>query len=155
MSRGFRDRALLGADGETADDARRRLPNTSLAFAQATDCTCGRCRVRQLNYDLKRLQDAHPAGGFVTRRDRSYALAQAANALHEMGLRRLRATGLPRKHVDALVREWSRQELSVGTMKKRMAALLPVGGTCRSARRRGFQRGPRDRQPKVHHERGQ
>ena len=89
-------------------------PNTSLAFAQATDCTCGRCRVRQLNYDLKRLQDAHPAGGFVTRRDRSYALAQAANALHEMGLRRLRATGLPRKHVDALVREWSRQELSVG-----------------------------------------
>ena len=83
----------------------------------------GERRLRQLNYDLKRLQDDHPERGFVTRRDRSYALAQAANTLHELGFRRLRATGLRRKYVSAQVREWRRQELSTGTMKNRMAAL--------------------------------
>ena len=79
--------------------------------------------MRQLNYDLKHLQDRRKEGSFVTRRDRSYALAQAANMLHELGFRRLRATGLRRKHINALVREWRRRELSVGTMKNRMAAL--------------------------------
>ena len=79
--------------------------------------------MRQLNYDLKHLQDRRKEGSFVTRRDRSYALAQAANMLHELGFRRLRATGLRRKHINALVREWRRRELSIGTMKNRMAAL--------------------------------
>jgi len=79
--------------------------------------------VRQLNFDLKRLQGRHRDGGYVTRRDRSYALAQVADTLHELGFRRLRATGLRRKHVEALVREWRRRRLSVGTMKNRMAHL--------------------------------
>ena len=79
--------------------------------------------MRQLNFDLKRLLDRHREGGFVTRRDRSYVLAQAANTLHELGFRGLRATGLRRKHVDALVREWRRQGLSTGTVKNRMAHL--------------------------------
>ena len=79
--------------------------------------------MRPLNFDLKRLQERHRDGGFVTRRDRSYALAQAANTLHELGFRRLRATGLKRKHVDALVREWRRRGLSTGTLKNRMAHL--------------------------------
>ncbi len=79
--------------------------------------------MRQLNYDLKRLQDRSKEGGFVTRRDRAYALAHAANMLHELGFRRLRATGLRRKHINALAREWRRRDLSVGTMKNRMAAL--------------------------------
>ena len=79
--------------------------------------------MRQLNFDLKRLQERHREGGFVTRRDRSYVLAQVANALHELGFRGLRAAGLRRKHVDALVREWQRQGLSTGTLKNRMAHL--------------------------------
>ena len=79
--------------------------------------------MRQLNFDLKRLQERHREGGFVTRRDRSYALAQAANTLHDLGFRRLRAAGFRRKHVDALVREWRRQGLSTGTLKNRMAHL--------------------------------
>ena len=79
--------------------------------------------MRQLNYDLKRLQDGRTEGGFVTRRDRSYMLAQVADTLHELGFRGLRATGLRRKHVNALVREWRRRDLSAGTMKNRMAAL--------------------------------
>ena len=79
--------------------------------------------MRQLNFDLKRLQERHREGGFVTRRDRSFALAQAANALHDLGFRRLRAAGLRRKHVNALVREWRRQGISTGTLKNRMAHL--------------------------------
>ena len=79
--------------------------------------------MRQLNFDLKQLLRLHPEGGFVTRRDRSYALAQAADTLHDLGFRRLRAEGLGRRHVDALVREWRRRGLSTGTLKNRMAHL--------------------------------
>ena len=42
--------------------------------------------------------------------------AQAADTLHELGFKGLRATGLRRKHVVALVREWKRQGRSIGTM---------------------------------------
>ena len=79
--------------------------------------------MRQLNFDLKTLQARHREGAFLTRRDRSYALNQAADLLHELGFRRLRATGLKRKHVDALVAEWQRRGLAVGTVKNRMSAL--------------------------------
>ena len=79
--------------------------------------------MRQLNFDLKTLQARHRDGAFVTRRDRAYALAQAANLLHALGFRRLRATGLRRKHVNALVAEWQRQGLATGTVKNRMSAL--------------------------------
>ena len=44
------------------------------------------------------------------------ALAQAADTLHELGFKGLRATGLRRKHIVALVREWKRQGRSIGTM---------------------------------------
>ena len=79
--------------------------------------------VRQLNFDLKGLQEAPSEGSFGTRRARSFALAQAADTLHELGFRRLRATGLKGKHVEALVAEWRRQGLSIGTIKNRMAAM--------------------------------
>ncbi len=64
--------------------------------------------VRQLNHDLKRLQDERAQGAHGTREGRSFALAQMANTLHDLGYRRLRATGLGGKHVEALVREWKR-----------------------------------------------
>ena len=77
--------------------------------------------MRDLNYDLKRLQAAHDDGSHGTRAARSYALAQIADTLHELGFKGLRSTGLKRKHVVALVREWKRQGRSNGTMKNRMA----------------------------------
>ena len=77
--------------------------------------------MRDLNYDLKRLQAAHDDGSHGTRAARSYALAQIADTLHDLGFRGLRATGLKRKHVAALVGEWKRQGRSVGTVKNRMA----------------------------------
>ena len=79
--------------------------------------------MRQLNFDLKTLQARHREGAFITRRDRAYALNQAANLLHALGFRRLRATGLKRKHVNALVAEWQRRGLAAGTMKNCMSAL--------------------------------
>ena len=79
--------------------------------------------MRDLNYDLKRLQRAHDDGSHGTRAARSYALAQIADTLHELGFKGLRATGLRRKHVVALAREWKRQGRSVGTMKNRTAHL--------------------------------
>ena len=77
--------------------------------------------MRDLNYDLKRLQAAHDDGSHGTRTARSYALAQIADALHDLGFKGLEATGLRRKHVVALVKEWKRQGRSIGTMKNRTA----------------------------------
>ena len=79
--------------------------------------------MRQLNYDLKRLQDDAKEGAFGTRAGRSFNLARTANTLHDLGYRRLRATGLKGKHVEALVREWKRQGLSTGTIRNRMSHL--------------------------------
>ncbi|MCY3813578.1 MAG: integrase, partial [Gammaproteobacteria bacterium] len=77
--------------------------------------------MRDLNYDLKRLQAARDDGSHGTRKARSYALAQIANTLHDLGFKGLRAPGLRRKHAVALVEEWKRQGRSVGTMKNRTA----------------------------------
>ena len=79
--------------------------------------------MRDLNFDLKRLQKAHDDGSHGTRAARSYALAQMADTLHELGFKGLRATGLRRKHAVALVNEWKRQGRSIGTMKNRTAHL--------------------------------
>ena len=79
--------------------------------------------MRDLNFDLKRLQRARDDGSHGTRIARSYALAQMADTLHGLGFKGLRATGLKRKHAVALVREWKRQGRSVGTMKNRTAHL--------------------------------
>ena len=77
--------------------------------------------MRDLNFDLKRLQKEHDDGSHGTRTARSYVLAQIADTLHDLGFKGLRATGLRRKHVVALVKEWKRQGRSVGTMKNRTA----------------------------------
>ena len=77
--------------------------------------------VRDLNFDLKRLQAAHADGFHGMRTARSYALAQIADTLHELAFRGLRATGLRRKHIVALVKEWKRQGRSIGTMRYRTA----------------------------------
>ena len=79
--------------------------------------------MRQLNHDLKLLQDDAKDGAYGTRSGRSFNLALMANTLHELGYRRLRATGLRGKNVEALVREWQRRKLTVGTMKNRMSHL--------------------------------
>ena len=75
--------------------------------------------MRQLNFDLKTPQARHREGAFIQRQDCARALDQAANLLHALGFRRLRAAGLKRKHVDALVAEWQRRGLATGTVNPR------------------------------------
>ena len=77
--------------------------------------------MRDLNWDLLQLQRRERGGSHATRRDRAYALAQMANALHALGFRGLRAKGLKAKHVEALVRDWSGRGLSHATLMNRMA----------------------------------
>ena len=78
--------------------------------------------MRDLNWDLLQLQRrAGDDGSHATRRDRSYALAQMANTLHDSGYRGLRAGGMKPKHIEALVRDWSDRGLSHATMMNRMA----------------------------------
>ena len=79
--------------------------------------------MRDLNWDLLQLQRQAGEGSHGTRRDRSYALAQMANALHDAGYRGLRTKGLKGKHIEALVRDWSDRGLSHATMMNRMAHL--------------------------------
>ena len=73
--------------------------------------TAGERRVRQLNFDLMRLLHDDRQGSHGSRRARRYVLAQAAETLHRLGYRGLRATGLKGGHIEALVGEWRRQGL--------------------------------------------
>ena len=58
-----------------------------------------------------------------SRRARRYVLAQAAETLHRLGYRGLRAKGVKGRHIEALVAEWRRQGLSDGTIENRLAHL--------------------------------
>ena len=79
--------------------------------------------MRQLNFDLARLLEGDRRGSHGTRRVRRYVLMQAAETLHRLGYRGLRARGLKGRHVEALAAEWLRQGLGAGTMRNRMAHL--------------------------------
>ena len=72
--------------------------------------------MRQLHFDLLRLLADDRQGSHGSRRARRYVLAQAAETLHRLGYRGLRAKGLKGRHIEALVAEWRRQGLSDGTV---------------------------------------
>ena len=73
--RDFEIGPLPGGDSGIADDAPRRFPIIGFTFTYAAGSTREERGVRQFNYDLKRLRDRRKDGGFVTRRNRSHALA--------------------------------------------------------------------------------
>ena len=77
--------------------------------------------MRELHFDLLRLLDGDRRGSHASRRALRHVLAQAAETLHGLGYRGLRARGFKGRHVDALVEEWRRQGLSDGTVKNRLA----------------------------------
>ncbi len=79
--------------------------------------------MRDLNYDLKRLGDRNRDGSFATRANRARMLSLIADQLYTLGYRKLRATDLKGRHVNALVTAWQQQGLAPGTIKNRMAAL--------------------------------
>lgn len=79
--------------------------------------------MRNLNYQLKQLCHRNRDGSFATQSERERALALVATQLHELGFRNLSAQGLKPKHIEALVGRWTKEGLSAGTMKNRMAHL--------------------------------
>ncbi len=66
---------------------------------------------------------AQPRGSYATQRDRERMLSLIADQLHALGFRGMGARSLKPKHVEALLKQWRLEELSIGTLKNRMATL--------------------------------
>jgi hypothetical protein len=79
--------------------------------------------MRDLNYALKQLGLRHRDGTYATRANRAHMLSLIANQLYALGYKKLHATELKGRHVNALVQEWQRQGLAIGTIKNRLAVL--------------------------------
>jgi site-specific recombinase XerC len=79
--------------------------------------------VRDLNYQLKQLCRRNRDGSYATQQNRERQLSLMADQLHALGYRAMNARSLKPKHVEALLRRWQGEGLSIGTVKNRMAAL--------------------------------
>ena len=99
--------------------------------------------MRDLNFDLKRLQKDHDDGPHGTRTARSCALAQIADLLHDLGFTGLWATGLRRKHVAALVKDPHvamalRLEAEFGLRREEAIKFTPINNGLRLSLRYAF-----------------
>lgn len=79
--------------------------------------------MKDLNHQLKALCRRNRDGSFGTQDGRRHMLDLMATQLHELGYRRMRATSLKPKHVNALVARWREQGISTGTLKNRFSVL--------------------------------
>jgi integrase len=79
--------------------------------------------MRDLNYQLKQLCRHCREGAYGTQNKRERMLTLMANQLHALGYRGMTTRSLKPKHVEALVKLWFDQGLSIGTLKNRMAAI--------------------------------
>lgn len=73
--------------------------------------------------ELARLCARNKDGSFATQANRANILHAAARTLQKAGFQDLAATSLKPKHVQLLLEKWQADNLSVGTIKNRMAAL--------------------------------
>jgi len=76
-----------------------------------------------LTYELRALCRRNRDGSHATQADRITILTLVSRQLLAAGFRRIQATSLKRKHVEALLERWLAEELKPGTIKNRMAAL--------------------------------
>jgi hypothetical protein len=79
--------------------------------------------MRDLNYQLKHLGIRNRDGSYANQANRTRILSLVANQLYALGYKKLHATELKGRHVNAMVKEWQHQGLAPGTIKNRMAAL--------------------------------
>lgn len=79
--------------------------------------------MRNLNYQLKKICQQCREGSYATQVKRERMLTLIANQLHELGYRSMVARSLKPKHIDALVKHWFAQGLSIGTIKNRMSVI--------------------------------
>ena len=78
--------------------------------------------MRDLNYQLKQLCHRNRDGSYATQAKRMHPML-IADQLYDLGFRGMKLRSVKQKQVDALVKDWLRQGLAVGTIKKRMAVL--------------------------------
>ncbi len=76
-----------------------------------------------LEYELKRICRRNRDGSRMTQAQREQRLRLIARELNTLGYRNMHAGSLKPKHVHALVNRWQQHELSVGTIKNRLADL--------------------------------
>jgi hypothetical protein len=76
-----------------------------------------------LEYELKAICRRNRDGSRMTQAEREQRLRLIARELHALGYRNMHASSLKPKHVDALVKHWQEHDLSVGTIKNRLAYL--------------------------------
>ncbi len=79
--------------------------------------------MRRLNYQLKQICKNNRDGSYGTQVQRERVLTLIANQLNELGFRQMHAKSLRPKHVEALVKHWLDTNVTVGTIKNRMAAI--------------------------------
>ena len=79
--------------------------------------------MRDLNYQLKKLCRQCREGSYATQVKRERMLTLIANQLRDLGYRKMVDRSLKPKHIDALVKHWFAQGLSIGTIKNRMAVI--------------------------------
>jgi site-specific recombinase XerC len=79
--------------------------------------------VRELNYQLKQLCRRNRDGSYRTQADRERQLTLIANQLHTLGYRKMNAQSLKPKHIEALVKHWQQENLSIGAIKNRLTAI--------------------------------
>lgn len=79
--------------------------------------------MKDLNYQLMKLCRDNRDGSYSTQATRRRILDLVANQLQELGFRRMQATSFKPKHINALVKLWKEQNISVGTFKNRLSAL--------------------------------
>ncbi|MGH8196366.1 MAG: phage integrase N-terminal domain-containing protein [Woeseiaceae bacterium] len=79
--------------------------------------------MKDLNHQLRTLCRRNRDGSFGTQDGRWHMLDLMATQLHELGYRKMRATSLKPKHVNALVARWREQGISTGTLKNRLSVL--------------------------------
>ena len=80
--------------------------------------------MRSLNYQLKLLCRHCREGSFATQTNRERMLTLIANELHDLGYRKMSERSLKPKHIDALVKHWFDQHLSI-----RQTSLLEATST--------------------------
>jgi len=79
--------------------------------------------MRELNYQLKQLCRRNHDGSYRTQVDRERQLTLMANQLQQLGFFKMKAQSLKPKHVEALVSYWKKTNITVGTIKNRLAHL--------------------------------
>ncbi len=77
--------------------------------------------MKDLVYQLKNMCNHNRDGSYSTQDTRFKALQQCANQLLGMGYRKMQATSLKQKHVDALVNRWLSENIQMTTILNRMS----------------------------------